>query len=210
VTKVLLPTKKIILEHFDERDTVMAGVIRRLGPFELKRNKNYFQVLCKAIIGQQISVKAAESITHRFQNLFARARPTPEKLQSLPEKLLREVGLSRQKVKYMKDLSEKFIDGIIRPQRMTYQDNEEIIKRLISVYGVGRWTAEMFLIFSLNRLDVLPVGDLALRAGVQQIYNMRALPSQDKVRKLGKKWQPFETVGTWYTWRSMDECVVEY
>ena len=210
MTRVLLPTKKIILEHFDERDTVMATVIRRVGPFELKRNRNYFQVLCKAIIGQQISIKAAESITYRFQSLFAGARPTPEKLRGLSDKQLREVGLSGQKVKYMKDLSAKFIDGIVRPHRMAYQDNEEIILQLISIYGVGRWTAEMFLIFSLNRLDVLPLGDLGLRAGVQQIYNMRELPSPDKVSKLGKKWQPFETIGTWYTWRSMDECVVAY
>lgn len=208
--RVLLPTKKIILEHFDERDTVMATVIRRMGPFELKRNRNYFQVLCKAIIGQQISIKAAESITRRFHSLFAGARPTPEKLRDLSYKQLREVGLSGQKVKYMKDLSAKFLDGIVRPHRMAYQSNEEIIQQLISIYGVGRWTAEMFLIFSLNRLDVLPLGDLGLRAGVQQIYNMRALPSPDKVRKLGNKWQPFETIGTWYTWRSMDECVVAY
>ena len=152
---MLLPTKKIILKHFDERDTVMAAVIRRMGPFELKRNRNYFQVLCKAIIGQQISIKAAESITHRFQSLFVGARPTPEKLRILSDKQLREVGLSGQKVKYMKDLSTKFIDGIVRPRRMAYQDNEEIIQQLISIYGVGRWTAEMFLIFSLNRLDVL-------------------------------------------------------
>jgi DNA-3-methyladenine glycosylase II len=208
--RVPLPTKKIILEHFDDRDTVMAAVIRRMGPFELKRNRNYFQVLCKAIIGQQISIKAAESITRRFQSLFPGAHPTPEKLRELSDKQLREVGLSGQKVKYMRDLSVKFIDGIVRPRRMAYQDNEEIIQQLISIYGVGRWTAEMFLIFSLNRLDVLPLGDLGLRAGVQQIYNMRALPSPDKVRKLGKKWQPFETIGTWYTWRSMDECVVAY
>jgi DNA-3-methyladenine glycosylase II len=207
---VRLPTKKIILKHFDERDIVMASLIRQVGPFKLKRNRNYFQVLCKAIIGQQISIKAAESITHRFQNLFEGGRTTPEKLQGLPEKQLREVGLSGQKVKYMKDLSEKFIDGTVRPHRMAYQDNEEIIEQLISIYGVGRWTAEMFLIFSLNRLDILPVGDLGLRAGVQQIYNMRALPCPDKVRKLGNKWQPFATVGTWYIWRSMDEFVVTY
>ena len=210
MNRVRLPTKKIILEHFDERDTLMAGVIRRLGPFELRRNRNYFQVLCKAIIGQQISIKAAESITHRFQGLFPGARPTPEKLKGISEKRLREVGLSGQKVKYMKDLSAKFIDGIVRPHRMAYQGNEEIIQQLISIYGVGRWTAEMFLIFSLNRLDVLPLGDLGLRVGVQKIYNMKALPSPDKVSKLGKKWQPFETIGTWYTWRSIDESVVAY
>lgn len=205
-----LPSKKTILKHFDEKDAVMACVIRRVGPFKLKRNRNYYQVLCKAIVGQQISIKAAESISHRFQNLFTGARPTPEKVQNLPEKRLREVGLSGQKVKYLKDLSIKFLDGSVRPHRMAYQDNEEIIQQLTSVYGVGRWTAEMFLIFSLNRLDVLPVGDLGLRAGVQQLYNMRALPTPDRVRSLGKKWRPFETVGTWYTWRSLDEGIVQY
>jgi DNA-3-methyladenine glycosylase II len=207
---VLLPTKKIILEHFDDRDTVMADLIRRVGPFELKRNRNYFQVLCKAIIGQQISIKAAESITHRFQSLFSCARPTPEKVRGLSDKRLREVGLSGQKVKYLKDLSAKFIDGSVRPRRMAYQDNEEIIQQLVGVYGVGRWTAEMFLIFSLNRLDVLPVGDLGLRAGLQQLYNMRTLPTPDRMRTLGKKWEPFETIGTWYTWRSLDEIIVSY
>ncbi len=205
-----LPSKKIILKHFDERDAVMARVIRRMGPFKLKRNRNYFQVLCKAIVAQQISTKAAESITHRFQNLFTGSRPTPEKVQGLSEKQLREVGLSSQKVKYMKDLSAKFLDGSVRPHRMAYQNNEEIIRQLTDIYGVGRWTAEMFLIFSLNRLDVLPVGDLGLRAGVKQLYNMRALPTPDRVRALGKKWQPFETVGTWYTWRMLDEGIVAY
>ena len=205
-----LPSKKIILTHFDKRDAVMAEVIRRLGPFKLKRNRNYFQVLCKAIVGQQISTKAAESITHRFHHLFTGTRPTPKKVQALPEKQLREAGLSSQKVKYMKDLSAKFLDGSVRPHRMAYQDNEEIIQQLTGVYGVGRWTAEMFLIFSLNRMDVLPVGDLGLRAGVQQLYNMRAMPTPDRVRKLGKKWQPFETVATWYTWRTLDEGIVTY
>ncbi len=207
---MLIPGKKTILKHFDARDAVMAGVIRRMGPFKLKRNRNYFQVLCKAIVGQQISTKAAESICHRFQGLFTNSRPTPEKVQSLPEQRLREVGLSAQKVKYLKDLSTKFLDGTVRPHRMAYQDNEEIIQQLTSVYGVGRWTAEMFLIFSLNRMDVLPVGDLGLRAGVQQLYNMRALPTPVKVLALGKKWQPYQTVGTWYTWRSLDEGIIQY
>ena len=210
MTGMSLPSKKLILEHFDEKDAVMAGVIRRVGSFKLKRNQNYFQVLCKAIVGQQISTKAAESINHRFQNLFTNNRPTPKKVQGLEEKQLREVGLSGQKVKYMKDLSEKFIDRTVRPHRMAYQGNEEIIQQLTQVYGIGRWTAEMFLIFSLNRMDVLPVGDLGLRAGVKLLYNMRAMPSPDRVRVLGKKWQPFATVGTWYTWRTLDEGIIEY
>ena len=204
------PSKKSILKHFDEKDAVMAGLIRRVGPFRLNRNRNYFQVLCKAIVGQQISTKAAESINRRFQNLFPRNRPTPKKVQELAEQKLREVGLSGQKVKYMKDLSEKFIDRTIRPHSMAYQDNEEIIRQLIGVYGIGRWTAEMFLIFSLGRMDVLPVGDLGLRAGVKLIYNMRGMPSPDRVRVLGRKWQPFATVGTWYIWRILDDGIIEY
>ncbi len=188
----------------------MASVIRQAGAFKLGSNKNYFLVLCKAIIGQQISIKAAESISHRFENLFSGARATPKRVQDLSEKQLQEIGLSRQKVKYIKDLSEKFLDGTIRPHRMAHMENKEIIQQLTNVYGIGPWTAEMFLIFSLNRLDVLPVGDLGLKAGLKQIYNMRDLPSPEKMRVLGRKWHPFETIGTWYAWRLLDEEVVSY
>lgn len=205
-----LPGRKVILEHFDMKDSKMANVIRNVGAFQLSRNKNYFLVLCKAIISQQISTKAADSITHRFVSLFDGRRANPERVQDLSVDQLRGVGLSNQKVKYMKDLSEKFMDGTIRPRRMPYLKNEEIIEQLTEVYGIGRWTAEMFLIFSLNRLDVLPLGDLAFRAGLKQIYNMKALPTPEKMRALGRKWHPFETVGTWYTWRILDEGVVAY
>mgnify|MGYP006418489503 FL=1 len=205
-----LPSRKVILQHFDMRDLVIAGVIRRVGAFKLSRNRNYFLVLCKAIIAQQISTKAAETITLRFENLFPGVRATAERVQSLPKNQLREAGLSQQKVKYVKDLSEKFLDGTIRPHRMAYLENEEIIRQLTEVYGIGRWTAEMFLIFSLNRMNVMPVGDLGFRAGLKQLYNMRALPTPERMRTLAKKWHPFETVGTWYTWRILDEGVVVY
>ena len=188
----------------------MAGVILRVGAFKLSRNRNYFLVLCKAIIAQQISTKAAETITHRFENLFADVRATAERVQGLSENQLRGVGLSNQKVKYVKDLSEKFLDGTIRPHRMAYLGNEEIIQQLTGVYGIGRWTAEMFLIFSLNRMNVMPVGDLGFRAGLKQLYNMRALPTPERMCALAKKWHPFETVGTWYTWRILDEGIVVY
>ena len=205
-----LPSRKVILQHFDMRDLVIAGVIRRVGAFKLSRNRNYFLVLCKAIIAQQISTKAAETITLRFENLLPGVRATAERVQRLPDNHLREAGLSRQKVKYVKDLSEKFLDGTIRPHRMAYLENEEIIRQLTEVYGIGRWTAEMFLIFSLNRMNVMPVGDLGFRAGLKQLYNMRALPTPERMRTLAKKWHPFETVGTWYTWRILDEGVVVY
>ena len=205
-----LPSRKLILQHFSTRDVVMADVIRKVGAFKLSRNRNYFFVLCKAIIGQQISTKAAESISNRFVKIFKGSGVTPERVQSLSDNQLREIGLSKQKVRYIKDLSVKFLDGTIRSHRMPYMRNEEIIQQLTGVYGIGPWTAEMFLIFSLNRLDVLPVGDLGLKAGLKKIYNMRALPAPERVRALGKKWHPFETIGTWYTWRTLDEGIVAY
>ena len=188
----------------------MAGVIRQVGAFKLSRNRNYYLVLCRAIIGQQISTKAAESISNRFVKIFKGSGVTPERVQSLSDNQLREIGLSKQKVRYIKDLSVKFLDGTIRSHRMPYMRNEEIIQQLTGVYGIGTWTAEMFLIFSLNRLDVLPVGDLGLKAGMKQLYNMRTLPTSERVRALGKKWHPFETVGTWYTWRTLDEGIIAY
>ena len=167
------PDRKIILKHFDLRDPVMAATIRENGAFLLSRNRNYFVVLCKAIVGQQISIKAAESITQRFQSLFQGLRPTPEKVANISVVKLRQTGLSGQKVKYLKDLSVRFLDGSIRTHRLAYQSNYEVIETLTCVYGIGKWTAEMFLIFSLNRIDILPLGDLGLKAGIKKIYNMR-------------------------------------
>jgi DNA-3-methyladenine glycosylase II len=204
------PDRKTILKHFDLRDPVMASTIREKGAFLLSRNRNYFVVLCKSIIGQQISIKAAESITQRFQSLFQGRRPTPEKVINISEAKLRQVGLSGQKVKYLKDLSMRFLDGSIRTHRLAYQNNEEVIDVLTSVYGIGRWTAEMFLIFSLNRIDVLPLGDLGLKSGVKKIYNMRDLPSPKRMLALGKKWHPMETVATWYAWRIQDGEIITY
>ena len=205
-----LPSKKMILTHFDVRDPVMAAVIRENGAFKLSRNRNYFLVLCRAIIAQQISTKAADSITRRFQGLFAGQSPTPEKVAKISGLKLRHSGLSRQKVKYLKDLGDRFLDGSIRPHRLTYQNNEEVIETLTSVYGIGRWTAEMFLIFSLSRIDVLPLGDLGLKAGIKKIYNLRSLPSPKKMLALGKKWHPMETVATWYAWRIQDAEIITY
>lgn len=210
VSKAILPSRKKILEHFDRRDPVIADLVREIGPFELKKNRKYFQVLCKAIISQQISTKAAESITTRFWQLFDGHAPKPQTVLEMPETTLRGAGLSRQKVAYMKDLGKHFVEKTIRPHRMPYLSNEEVIKQLISVYGIGQWTAEMFLIFSLNRMDVLPVADLGLQIAIQKLYGMKSRPTAKKIRSLGKKWHPLETVATWYGWRKLDENIVAY
>ena len=205
-----LPSRREILEHFDRRDPVIAQLVREIGPFQLKKNRKYFQVLCKAIISQQISTKAAESITNRFWQLFDSHAPNPQEVGEMLESTLKGVGLSRQKVAYMKDLGKHFVEKSIRPHRLPYLSNEEVIGQLTGVYGIGQWTAEMFLIFSLNRMDVLPVADLGLQIAIQKLYGMKSRPTTKKIHSLGKKWHPLETVATWYGWRKLDENIVAY
>ena len=188
----------------------MACLIQSLGPFLLKRNRSYFVVLCRSIVSQQISVAAADTIYSRFQKLCGSRAPTPERVAGLRDAPLKAAGLSRQKAAYLKDLSHRFLDRTIRSRQLNYLSNEEIIDRLTKVHGIGRWTAEMFLIFSLNRLDVLPVDDLGLRAAVQNIYRMKDRPDAKRLRAIGKKWSPFETVATWYAWRSLNSDIVNY
>ena len=205
-----IPSRKEILLHFDKNDAVMAQLIRKSGPIKLKRNRNYFIVLCNAIIGQQISVAAADAITIRFNKLFNGHFPTPQRVIKLSEIDLRKAGLSKQKVAYLKDLSFHFHEKILRPHRLHHMDNDEVIRQLTGVHGIGRWTAEMFLIFSLNRPNVLPIGDLGLQLALKKLYRMRQLPTVKRMRALGRKWNPLETVGTWYAWRVQDEKIVTY
>ena len=209
-TQRIIPSRKEILLHFDKNDAVMAQLIRKSGPIKLKRNRNYFIVLCNAIIGQQISVAAASAITTRFNNLFNGHSPTPQGVMKLSEIDLRKAGLSKQKVAYLKDLSFHFYEKILRPHRLHHMGNDEVICQLTRVHGIGRWTAEMFLIFSLNRPDVLPVGDLGLQLALKKLYRMRQLPTVKRMRTIGRKWNPLETVGTWYAWRAQDEKIVSY
>lgn len=205
-----LPTRRQILTHFKEHDPKMESVIQKIGPLRLRRNRKYFVVLCRSIVSQQISTAAAETIFTRFQKLFDGQAPTPERVAGLKDAPLRAAGLSRQKVAYLKDLSHRFLDGTIRSRQLNYLDNKEIVDRLTLVHGIGRWTAEMFMIFSLNRLDVLPVGDLGLCVAVQNIYGMKARPDAKRLRAIGKKWSPLETVATWYAWRSLDANIINY
>jgi len=205
-----LPSRQKILQHFDRQDPVIARLVREIGPFQLKKNRKYFQVLCKAIISQQISTKAAESITTRFWRLFDGHAPDPKCVWKMPESAIRGAGLSRQKAAYLQDLGKHFAGKTIRPHRMPYLSNEEVVEQLTGVYGIGEWTAQMFLIFSLNRMDVLPVADLGLQIAIQKLYGMKSRPTTKKIRVLGRKWHPYETVATWYSWRKLDENIVAY
>jgi DNA-3-methyladenine glycosylase II len=205
-----IPSHNKLTSHFRANDPIMARAIDEIGLFKLQRNKNHFQTLCKAIVSQQISTKAAETIHGRFCALFPGLKPNSAALQNLSEEEMRSVGLSRQKIVYLKDLSLHFENKTIRPHRLLHQSNDEIIRILIAVKGIGRWTAEMFLIFSLNRLDVLPVDDLGLQKGIMKLYSLPELPTRKEILKFGERWEPFQTVAVWYCWRSLDANIISY
>ena len=196
-----LPDHAGLLAHFRQHDPRIADVMNAVGPHRLRPDNRYFQVLARAIVSQQISTRAADTIYSRFAKLFENRRPRPGPLLSLAEDDLRAAGLSRQKIVYMRDLARHFEEGRIRPRRFRSMDNHEIIEQLVQVKGIGRWTVEMFLIFSLNRPDVLPVDDLGLRSAVQKIYNLKAQPDARTLKTIGAPWNPYESVATWYAWQ---------
>jgi DNA-3-methyladenine glycosylase II len=194
---------RLACRHLSEADPVLRKLIARVGPCALKPRPQYFVTLCDSIISQQISGRVAEVIFDRFADLYPGRRPTPEAVARTPLTRLRSVGLSRQKARYLKDLAAGFLDGRIQPRRLLRQTDDEIIEALVSIDGIGRWTAEMFLIFSLNRPDVLPVGDLGVRKAVQRWYGFQALPSARTIKRVGGPWRPYQTIASWYLWKSL-------
>ncbi len=197
------------LRRLSQADPALGSLIRQIGPCRLGRagRNNHFAALVEAIIYQQLAGKAAAVIFSRFRALYSSRRfPTPEKLDRTPEKQLRSAGLSPQKISYLKDLSRRLLDGSLKLRNLSPMDmdDEEIIAHLTQVKGIGRWTAEMFLIFCLGRLDVLPVGDLGIRKAVQKAYRLRALPSPERLEQMGRRWQPYRSVASWYLWASVD------
>ena len=193
------------LDHLCRVDPKLAAVIARAGPCTLKPGGDCFIALCRAIIAQQISGVVAKAITKRFKKLFSRSRPTPKLLLTLTDEQLRSAGLSRQKLSYLRDLAAHFAEGKVPTRRFSKMSDEEIIQSLIPVKGIGRWTAEMFLIFVLNRTDLLPVDDLGVRKGFQKVYSLKTEPKAAKMIQIAEKWRPWRTVGSWYMWRGMSQ-----
>jgi DNA-3-methyladenine glycosylase II len=190
------------------RDPVIAGIIRTHPKVFLSRRGEAFMTLARAIVGQQISVKAAQSVWDRFAACVGEV--TPEKVLSKDRPVLRACGLSDRKTEYIADLAQHFADGAIRVQRWPQMSDEEIIAELVEVRGIGRWTAEMFLIFNLLRPDVFPLDDLGLQKGIRVNYFRGRKVSLARMRKLGESWRPWRSVATWYLWRSLDPVPVEY
>ncbi len=188
------------------RDPVMAALIREHGPCGLADalRADHFSALVRAIIFQQLSTKAASTIHGRFVGLLPDGRITPAALAEVTEEQFRRVGVSRQKALYLRDLAGKVSSREVTLDGLEDLDDEAVIAALTAVKGIGRWTAEMFLMFRLHRPDVLPVGDLGIVTAVQKAYGLRKRPTPDRLRKLGDGWKPYRSVACWYLWRSLD------
>ncbi len=193
---------KLAEKHLSSSDQILAKLIETYKPCVLAPKTNYFEVLCDSIISQLISTKAAETIFNRFRALY-KDSISPIAVLSTPVEQLRSIGISLAKANSIKDLAEKYQTSL-KDQDFQQLSDEEIISSLTSVKGIGRWTAEIFLIFSLNRPDVLPAGDLGLKRAVTIHYQLNDLATPKKLLEIGEKWRPYRSVASWYLWRSLN------
>ena len=192
--------------HLSRVDPKLAAIIKKVGPCTITARRDYYPFLCVCIFNQQISTKIAALLYGRFRNMFPRRKPDAKHLLALhqrDENWPKLCGVSRQKREYLLDLSRKFVEGKIPTRKFSRMSDEEVIESLTQIKGIGRWTAEMFLMFVLDRPDVLPVDDLGLREAVKRVYKLRERPDAKKLKALAEKWRPWRTVATWYMWRSM-------
>jgi DNA-3-methyladenine glycosylase II len=194
------------LTHLCKVDPKLASVIDAVGPctFAAREQRPHFTAISRSIVFQQLSGKAASTIYGRFAELFDDGLPAASHLLVLSDDQLRGAGLSRQKIGYLRDLAARAQAGSVPIDILHTLPDEEIIAALTSVKGIGRWTAQMFLMFQLGRPDVLPELDLGIQKGIQRAYRMRKLPSPKRVLSVGAKWAPYRTVASWYLWRSLD------
>ena len=192
------------------RDPVLRDLMRRHGPCGLvhAQHADPFRALVHAIISQQLSTKASATIEGRFAALFD-GGPTPAAVGAAPDAQLRGAGVSSQKIRYIRDLCRRVHDGSLPLASLGTLPDEEVIAALTSVTGIGRWTAEMFLMFRLHRPDVLPVGDLGIVKAVKQAYRLRTLPSPARLLRLGEVWRPYRSVACWYLWASLGNAPVK-
>jgi DNA-3-methyladenine glycosylase II len=192
--------------HLKRCDPVLAGVIARVGAcrFQPRRKGTHFDALMRSIVYQQLSGKAASTILDRVLTLYGGRYPRPAQLLETPESALRAAGLSRQKLAYLRDLAAKVHTGDVPLARVGRLPDEEVIAHLTRVNGIGRWTAQMFLIFRLGRPDVLPELDLGIQNAIQRAYELPKRPAPAEVLRIGEVWRPYATVASWYLWRSLE------
>jgi DNA-3-methyladenine glycosylase II len=188
-------------------DPTMAALIEQVGPCQLSMTwrSHYFRALVETIIYQQLSGKAAGAILARFRTLYPSRRfPRPDEILRTPEETLRSAGLSRQKISCLRDLSTRVLDSSVPLRRISRLADEQIIFHLTQVKGIGRWTAEMFLIFCLGRPDVLPLDDLGIRKAIQRVYGFQTPLAASALERVGVNWKPYRSIASWYLWASVD------
>lgn len=193
-------------EQLINNDPVFTTLIPKYGDCKLKPHTNYYGELVSAIIGQQLSEKAGATIYKRFLTLFDGKLPTPEEIISTDTEAIRGIGCSYSKAGYMKDLAQHIIDGRLDLDHISTLPNDTVIQQLVAVKGIGEWSAHMFMMFSLGRLDILPTGDLGIRKAMMIQYKLPELPKPLEMKQIATKnnWQPYQSVASWYLWQSLD------
>jgi len=192
------------LKHLKKKDEKMGRLITKFEKPEFKKDNNYFEALVRAIVYQQLSGKAAATIYERFKDLFTNNKfPSPSIVMEKSHEELRSVGLSNQKASYIHNIANAFYTGTI-PKNINAIDDNEVIECLTTIKGVGPWTAEMFLMFTLNRPDVFPVTDLGIQKGFQLFFQLDKLPRPDQMIKNAEPWRPYRTLASWYLWRLVE------
>lgn len=194
------------VRHLKRVDPVLARVIESVGPCRIRisDDPSHFHALTRSIVFQQLSGKAASTILSRVVALFPDGIPTPEAVTATTDEALRAAGLSRQKIGYLRDLSSKVAGGALPLEEVETMSDDDLIDHLVQVKGIGRWTAQMFLMFRLGRRDVLPELDLGIQNAIKRAYRMRKRPTPKQVKRIGAKWAPHSTVASWYLWRSLE------
>jgi DNA-3-methyladenine glycosylase II len=190
--------------HLKKADPILAEIIERVGPFRMEYREPGFSTLVRSIVYQQLSGRVASRIFARLVDLLPDRQLTPAAILALTVEQMRGAGLSGQKAAYIRDLAERTFAGEIDFALLPGMSDGEVIETLTRVKGVGVWTAHMFLIFALQRPDVLPVGDLGVRTAIRKAYRMRALPKPARMEKIARSWRPWCSVASWYLWRSLD------
>lgn len=194
----------IFHHHFRKRDPLLHAAIRQVGPYTLKPSRDRFGMLVRSIISQQISVGAARSIRQKLETLVDGSSITPAAIIALSPDGLRAAGLSQQKASYLVDLAGKVDRGEVRLSRIGRLSDEEVIAELTQIKGIGRWTAQMFLIFALGRPDVFPSDDFGVRAAITKLYGYDEHPPKARLIEIGQSWSPFASIGSWYCWRYLE------
>jgi DNA-3-methyladenine glycosylase II len=191
------------VNHLKKSDAILASIIARVGPCKMAYRDPTFEMLARAIVFQQLSTKAARTIYGRLEEAAGGAL-TPESIQNLSVGEMRRAGLSRQKLGYIRDLAEHALSGKVDFAKLPAMSDEEVIASLTDIKGVGVWTAHMFLLFSLRRPNVLPIGDLGVRIAIQKAYKKRKMPTPKQVEQIAKSWHPYCSYAAWYLWRSLE------